>query len=215
MVACSVPSSYVEGRTATVDGPMALFGELGAMVRRLHAIEVVQFTSRVGSRGFDRWREFLDHRWQAVLGRAAEAELDAGLVTRAHAFATSAAAEVDGAVRPSLCHRDLYLDNVLVDDAGALVAIIDFDSVEVWDPLVEWFSLEWFVFEPNPAARSAFMDGYLAGDPLPAMFDERVRLATIIELVNHAAGWRLTGQPEIAAEALDRLRVQLGLPAEH
>ena len=93
---------------------------------------------------------------------------------------------------------------------------LDFDAAEVWDPLVEWLSLEWFVFEPNPAAReSAFFDGYLAGDPSPPMFDERVRLASIVELVNHAANWRLHGQPGIAAEALDRLRVQLGLPAEH
>ena len=127
----------------------------------------------------------------------------------------SLAAEVDGVVRPALCHRDLYLDNVLVDEQGALAALLDFDVAEVWDPLVEQFKLEWFVFEPNPAAREPFFDGYLAGDPMPPMFDERVRLASIVELLNHAANWQVQGEREIAAEALDRLRVQLGLPTAH
>jgi aminoglycoside phosphotransferase (APT) family kinase protein len=167
------------------------------------------FTSRVGRAGFDRWSEFLAHRWVPTLARVAHAQIDSTLVARAKACADSLAPEVDEVVTPALCHRDLYLDNVLVDDDGALVALLDFDLVEVWDPLVDFFKLEWFVFEPNPAARKPFMDAYLAGDHLPPMFEERVHLASIVELVNHAANWRIQGQPEIAAEALDRLSALL------
>ena len=205
---------YIEGRTARVDAPAEMFHELGATIRRLHSIEVNSFTSRLGGDGFARWSDFLEHRWPAMLGRADDAGIDSVLVSRSHDVATSLATEVEGVVRPALCHRDLYLDNVLVDERSAFVALLDFDVAEVWDPLVEQFKLEWFVFEPNPAAREPFFDGYLAGDVMPPLFDERVRLVSIVELLNHAANWHVQGQHDIAAEALDRLRVQVGLPAE-
>ena len=206
---------YIEGTTARVDAPAALFRELGATMRRLHSIEASSFTSRLGDDGFARWSEFLEHRWPAMIGRAERAGVDPTLIARSQEVATDLAAEVDGVVRPSLCHRDLYLDNVLVDEQGALAALLDFDVAEVWDPLVEQFKLEWFVFEPNPAAREPFFDGYLASDPMPPMFDERVRLASIVELLNHAANWQVQGQHEIAVEALHRLQVQLVLPPAH
>jgi hypothetical protein len=77
-------------------------------------------------------------------------------------------------------------------------------------PAVEFFKLDWFVFEPRPDARAPFMEGYLAGDPLPPMFEQRVRLASIIELMNHAANWRLSGQQDaVADQALARLAVLL------
>ena len=192
-------------------------GMLKALTRLLMAegFEVQGFTSRLGGDEFARWSDFLEHRWPAMLGRAEHADIDPVLVSRAHEVSTALAAEVDGVVGPALCHRDLYLDNVLVDADGALVALLDFDVAEVWDPLVEQLKLEWFVFEPNPAAREPFFDGYLAGDPPPPMFDERVRLASIVELLNHAANWHVQGERDIAAEALSRLRVQLGIPTEH
>ena len=200
----------IAGTTPRVeDASPELFEQLGAIVRRLHSVAMPVFTSRVGRAGFDRWSEFLAHRWVPTLARVAQADIDSTLVVRARACADSLAAAVDEVAAPALCHRDLYLDNVLVDDDGALVALLDFDLVEVWDPLVDFFKLEWFVFEPNPAAREPFMDSYLAGDHLPPMFDERVRLASIVELVNHAANWRIQGQPEIADEALDRLSALL------
>ena len=103
--------------------------------------------------------------------------------------------------------RDQGLDNQQKFDR--LVALLDFDLVEVWDPLVDFFKLGWFVFESNPAARESFMADYLAGDPVPPMFDQRVRLASIVELVNHAASWRIQGQREIAEVALARLSALL------
>jgi Ser/Thr protein kinase RdoA (MazF antagonist) len=54
---------YIEGTTARVDAPAALFRELGATMRRLHSIEAPGFTSRLGDDGFARWSEFLEHRW--------------------------------------------------------------------------------------------------------------------------------------------------------
>ena len=206
---------YIEGTTARADAPAPLFRELGATMRRLHSIEVSGFTSRLGDDGFARWSEFLEHRWPAMIGRAERAGVDPTLIARSHDVATALAADVDSVVRPALCHRDLYFDNVLVDEKSVLVALLDFDVAEVWDPLVEQFKLEWFVFEPNPAAREPFFEGYLAGDPMPPMFEHRVRLVSIVELLNHAANWQVQGQHDIAAEALDRLRVQLGLPTEH
>src|SRR4029077_19410132 len=38
---------YIEGTTARVDAPAALFSALGATMRRLHSIEVSGFTSRL------------------------------------------------------------------------------------------------------------------------------------------------------------------------
>src|SRR5262245_1254127 len=128
---------YIEGSTPRAEASAVLANELGATVRRLHAIEMPRFTSRVGGDGFDDFSAFLAHRWVATLGRVQQAGIDARLVRRAKADADVLAAEVNDVVAPALCHRDLYLDNLLVDEVGALVALLDFDLVEVWDPLVE------------------------------------------------------------------------------
>jgi aminoglycoside phosphotransferase (APT) family kinase protein len=196
---------YIPGTTPTVDASPSFFRQLGTALRHLHSIAMPSFTARVGEEGFPRWSAFLEHRWTAVAGRAAVTGIDAALVTRARTLSAALAAEVDELVRPALCHRDLYLDNVLVDDDGSLVALLDFDIVEAWDPVVDFFKPQWFIFEPNSAAHSPFFEGYLGGDLLPPLFDERLRLASIIELANHAANWRVQGQLEIAAEALARL----------
>ena len=195
----------IPGRTPGLDVPLQFFRDLGAEVRRLHSIVQPQFTSRVGDDGFDRWSDFLDHRWDAVLSRVAQAEIDPTLAARVTELASSLAADLDELATPTLCHRDLYLDNMLVDDEGSLVALLDFDMVEVWDLAADFFKLEWFVFEPRPEAHGAFMEAYVAAGPPPPMFEQRVRLATVIELMNHAANWRLSGKPEIADEALARL----------
>ncbi len=201
---------YIPGSTPTIDESPSFFRQLGAALRHLHSVALPSFTARVGEEGFPRWSAFLEHRWTAVTGRAEAAGIDDGLVTRARALSAVLADQVDEAVRPALCHRDLYLDNVLVDESGSLVALLDFDIVEAWDPVVDFLKPQWFIFERNPASRAPFFEGYLGGDPLPALFDERLRLGSMIELANHAANWRVQGQVEIAAEALARLEELLG-----
>ena len=201
---------FIEGVTPRPESSSsAFFVQLGAALRRLHSIGLPQFTARIGRGGFDRWSDFVTHRWDAVVERCEVAGVDAALIADARAESTGLALDVDEVVRPVLCHRDLYLDNVLVDDDGALVALLDFDIVEAWDPVVDFFKAEWFIFEPNPSARHPFFDGYLDGDALPPMFDERLRLVSIVELVNHAANWRIQGQVEIADVALARLSALL------
>ena len=201
---------FISGVTPRVDSATpAFFEQLGVALRHLHSIALPQFTARVGRDGFDRWSDFLAHRWDAIAERSGVAGIDAALLSTARAAATHLAGDVDAVVEPVLCHRDLYLDNVLVDDDGSLVALLDFDIVEGWDPVVDFFKPEWFIFEPNPSARAPFLAGYLDGDPMPPMFDERLRLVSIVELVNHAANWRIQGQTEIAELALDRLSALL------
>ncbi|HTN80381.1 MAG TPA: aminoglycoside phosphotransferase family protein [Acidimicrobiales bacterium] len=201
---------FIEGVTPRPESSStAFFVQLGAALRRLHSIALPQFTARVGRQGFDRWSDFLAHRWDAIVERCEVAGVDAALIAAARAEATRLALDVDDVVRPVLCHRDLYLDNVLVDDDGALVALLDFDIVEAWDPVVDFFKAEWFIFEPNPAARDPFLAGYLADGAMPPMFDDRLRLVSIVELINHAANWHIQGQVEIVDVALARLSVLL------
>ena len=75
---------YIEGTTASVDAPAALFRELGATMRRLHSVEVSGFTSRLGDDGFARWSEFLEDRWPAIIDRAESAGFDPTLIARSH-----------------------------------------------------------------------------------------------------------------------------------
>ena len=165
------------------------FGQLGEAVARLHRIELPAFTSRINgdAPAFDVWSEYLDCRWGEVRARAVGAGMDERLLDEVGARLLPLARSVDRSVRPALCHRDLYLDNLLADRDGNLVAILDFDMAEAWDCAGDFFKLRWWVFERIPTSEDRFLSGYQGTSTLPVDLERRVAVVELIELVNVVA----------------------------
>jgi aminoglycoside phosphotransferase (APT) family kinase protein len=207
--------SYIDGFSPdTLDDHPAkrarFFGQLGEAVARLHRVTQPEFTSRVSSGpGFERWSEFVAHRWGSVVERAEHAGVDHDLIAASEAALLPLASRFDDVAHPVVCHRDIYFDNLLCDADGNLVALLDFDMAEAWEPAADFHKLRWWVFGTDATAEREFLAGYRAGEPFPEDLERRVRIVEILELVNGLANWILTDQTAMGTKAEDRLRTLL------
>lgn len=151
-----------EGREAT-DHPdrLRVLHALGGWAARIHGIRANGFGG-----GFEPGVGLACHAsWSAFL--AAELGLEGRLATLARQRMLSPERlrrlvavldEAGAAARPTLNHGDLRLKNVLVDDAGAITAIIDWEHctasvAPAWD-------LSLALHDLSIDAKHAFLEGY-------------------------------------------------------
>jgi Ser/Thr protein kinase RdoA (MazF antagonist) len=185
------------------------FADLGRSLRALHRAELPAFTSRLDGSAprFDTWVEYVAFRLPHIVDRTARGGAFSAQVLDAFTReATALAAAVSPYVRPALCHRDLNLGNLLADDEGGLAAILDFDGSEAWDPAVDMVKVWWEVVPHHPEATGAFIEAYFDGGVPPRRWEERVRLVSLLELVNAVANARLEGDRGFEARARAELR---------
>ena len=199
-------------RIASDPAAAARFGsELGHAVARLHELHPEQFSSRLdeSAPAFTTWDAYVAHRLAEVRRRCeAAASPEPSVVERAAAAITDLASAVSTAARPTLCHRDLHPDNLLVDDRGALVAILDWDMAEVWDQAGDSFKLRSRLFPEIPGSEDAFTSTYLAAHPELPRWEERTRLVDLLETLNsvaNAALQRSTGYGAVMSRRLHAL----------
>jgi aminoglycoside phosphotransferase (APT) family kinase protein len=184
--------TWVDGTSpATVaDRPDAAgrFGaDLGAAVAALHTVAPGGFSSRLdgSAPGFARWRDYVGHRLGQIRDRARRnATCDDATLDRAGRAITDLAGEVDDRARPVLAHRDLHADNLLVDDDGRLLAILDWDMAEAWDAAAEWFKLDGLLFPAVPGAADRFWAAYRGVHADDDAWDRRARLVDLLESLN-------------------------------
>jgi aminoglycoside phosphotransferase (APT) family kinase protein len=185
-----------------------LFTSLGSVVGRLHSIELDGFSSRLdgSAPSYRSWADYVGYRLEQIRGRCVDHGVpDAQTVTGAMTAITELAGDVDESARPALCHRDLYADNLVVDDHGALVAILDWDMAEAWDPAAEWFKLDWLLFPEFPNAEASFDAAYHAIHPQPARWEQRKQLVDLMETLNVIANATARGWDDFATRARARL----------
>ena len=193
----------------------ALFASLGTAIATIHSIELEAFSSRLdeSAPSFRRWAEYVEYRLHQIRGRCSDDEvLDVRTLDQACKAISGLADEVSDAARPSLCHRDLYADNLIVDEHGALLAILDWDMAEAWDPAGEWFKLDWLLFPEVPGAEATFNAAYHAVHPEPALWARRKYLVDLMETLNAVANAAAQAwNADFAARARSRLRALLDL----
>jgi aminoglycoside phosphotransferase (APT) family kinase protein len=185
------------------------FSSLGETIGVLHGIPIRAFTSRVGGSApvFDRWADYVDHRLVGVIERALGAEVfSEGELRSLVADIGPLASRVSPVVAPALTHRDLYLDNLLAGPDGDVRALLDWDTAEVWDPVVDLVKLRWQVFDRYPGAGDAFWRAYELGAPPTAMLRERLYVVDVLELVNTISNARLAGWEDFEEESRHHLR---------
>ncbi|WP_152363948.1 phosphotransferase family protein [Microlunatus speluncae] len=184
------------------------FRSFGRALAQLHRVECEGFSSRVGGEPiFPTWAEYVEHRVPQISERATATGGIPGIDHESLLQRVlKITAEVSPVVRPSITHRDLYADNLLAGPDGSLVALLDFDLAEAWDPAADQAKLRWLVLADHPPeATEAFFAGYTEVDELPPLFEQRVWVAEVLELVNHLANANAADNNDFAASARARL----------
>jgi fructosamine-3-kinase len=207
---------WIDGRSpldlaAHPDHISTFFRSLGTAVARLHSVARDAFSSRLdgSAPSFRSWAEYVGHRLEQVRGRCVVGDvLDSQTLDRACKAISDLADEVNDFARPTLCHRDLYADNLVVDEDGALLAVLDWDMAEAWDAAGEWFKLDWLLFPEFPDGEATFNAAYHAIHPHPARWQRRKNLVDLIETLNAVAN-AATQAWSADFEARARSRLQL------
>ena len=136
-----------------------LAAEIGHVIARLH--------DAVAPPAFGTWdlatgRTFLEEHWHRIgiieaMARKARI-VTADEVDDLLALLHSTAGPLDAVTTPVLAHRDVQPRNVLVDDQGALTALLDFEASAGGDPTEDFrvIGLDW-----ESAAFAAFAASYV------------------------------------------------------
>jgi aminoglycoside phosphotransferase (APT) family kinase protein len=186
-----LPGASVRERFGRAGAP-ALFREMGALLRRLHAVPMPRFgylleadvaepfatnAAWMAAAFETKYRDFRAWGGDETLGQQIERFVGA----RAGALA-----ECDGAV---LCHNDLHPGNVLAvqgpDDAWRLSGVVDFENAVAADPLYDLAKALDYTAHECPSSRDPLADGYSALErPGAAEALEVYRVFHKLELLN-------------------------------
>jgi aminoglycoside phosphotransferase (APT) family kinase protein len=144
---------------------------LGAALATLHGVRGAGWgpldPARPAPRGLrDSWRDFVLERLEEHVGTCVaagallpgEAETLRGAFREAEPLLATAPAAV--------CHGDLATPNVLVDEAGRVTALLDWEDALVGDPLFDLAG--WGTFVGHHERRGAVLEGYATRARLPA-----------------------------------------------
>lgn len=188
------------------------FSGFATELARFHGVECEAFSSRVGGTpSFDSWARYVEYRCAQIRERGKGSRLLPE--PRLHDLldeAVQLARRVSPVVRPSLTHRDLYLDNLLAAPDGSFAGLLDLDLTEAWDPMADLVKPRWQIFDEFPGSEAIFRTAYRAVRDDVVLADERLRLAAILELGNQVINAELDGEDAHARSGHDRLLVELG-----
>lgn len=129
---------------------------LGRWVGTLHTLRGPVFTDALGRRGYssqaERAARALDSAEPKLSGvdGMAWADVRRRIERRFAAF---------GAVAPTLCHHDFYLDNVVLR-GGRAVRLLDFEHARYSDRFAEFGKIQELLFEWWPETEEPFLAGY-------------------------------------------------------
>ena len=193
------------------EGSHALFREMGALLRRLHAVAMPRHgylleadvaepfddnATRMAAAFEAKFRDFRGWGGDPALG---------GRIERFVAARADALAECDGAV---LCHNDFHPGNVLADQAPGggwrLSGVVDFENAVAGDPLFDLAKALDYTAHECPAGRAPLAEGYGALErPGAAEALDAYRVYHKLELLNwfKATGeGRFRGSASLLAE---------------
>jgi aminoglycoside phosphotransferase (APT) family kinase protein len=172
----------------------AFFADFGAVLGRLHAVPWHAFSSRLDGSApeFATWAEYVEYRLPQIEARGADL-LAPGEFAYIAAIVRETVAAVSAVVTPSLTHRDLYFDNLLVRPDGHLVAVLDWDGAEAWDPAIDLVKPRCQMF---PVARADAVEAFWAAYPALERLEERLVVVDLLEQANAVANARIMGNQE-------------------
>ena len=169
----------------------ACFADLAEALGRLRTVRWHAFSSRLdgSAQEFESWIEYVEYRLPQIERRGADVFTPSEFALIARSVRDHAAA-VSAVVTPTLTHRDLFFDNLLVRSDGHLVAVLDWDAAEAWDPAVDLVKPRAQMF---PAAREDAVAAFWSAYPALDRLEERLRVVDLLEHANAVANARLAG----------------------
>lgn len=174
------------------EGAPALFREMGALLRRLHAVSMPRHgylleadVAEPFASNAARMEAAFAAKYRDFRGWGGDQAL-CGQIERFVAARTPALAESDGAV---LCHNDFHPGNVLAaagpDGAWRLSGVIDFENAVAGDPLFDLAKALDYTAHECPSGRDPLAEGYGALQrPGAAEAIEVYRVYHKLELLN-------------------------------
>ncbi len=170
------------------------FGDFGAALARLHTVQWHAFSSRLDGSApeFATWTEYVEYRLPQIERRGADVFAPGEFAYIAGIVAETAAA-VSSVVVPTLTHRDLFFDNLLVRSDGHLVAVLDWDAAEAWDPAIDLVKPRYQMF---PIAHAQAVEAFWAAYPPLDRLEARLLVVDLLEQANAVANARLLGDGE-------------------
>lgn len=213
-----IVSEYLPGRDAedAADSlpPVAMgrvMAETGAALAGLHAVPVTAFGDAVTGlgAGSDSWSATVASRIELLSRAYRDHESDSGtggLVSAGLSLLGVQADSVSPVVRPAVAHLDVYLPNILVDDAGRFRVLLDLEHVRWVDPVMDFVKPAMWMFENHPQWAEQFASGYQTVSELPERWPERLSVAVGLELLTGVDYWTRVNDPAMRDDYLRRLR---------
>lgn len=131
---------------------------LGRWVGTLHTRRSTEFTDVLGNRGYPSVAEHVRQSLDEALATLRDAGIDVDLDTLRQRLEQGAAEF--GAVEPTFCHHDFYLDNVLLDENGHPSRLLDFEHARFSDQFAEFGKISELLFGWYPETEEPFRSGY-------------------------------------------------------
>lgn len=122
------------------DDSSSIRSRLAEILRQLHSFPLSRAANLLGiDNATSAWRRRYEHLW-ALVESTALPQLPADVADQvAGAYRTFVNTEFD--FSPCLVHNDLFSDHVLVDGAGEIAGIIDFEDSCIGDPIIDFVPL--------------------------------------------------------------------------
>ena len=181
----------------------------GAEVARLHQVPVEGFGDATSGLGT------LSPTWDAVVTRRVDMlreayrfvdDVPAELVKAGLELLDGLAVEVSAVARPALAHLDVYLPNILLDEAGRFRALLDLEHLRRVDPAMDFVKPAMWMFPTQRSWAEAFAEGNRSVGAWPVCWSERLSVATGLELLTGIEYWTRVADHGMREDYLWRLR---------
>lgn len=154
--------AHVPGGGTAGIGTIELYREIGALLARLHTIQLDAF-GYIGTQGVVEPHEsngaYMRHQFAKKLREHAELGGDETLGARIGAYVAERAQLFDGCAAPSLCHNDCHEGNLIARD-GRIVAVVDFQNAVGGDPLLDLAKCAYYTHRDRETVVAALAQGY-------------------------------------------------------
>ncbi|MEU0519362.1 aminoglycoside phosphotransferase family protein [Streptosporangium sp. NPDC006007] len=188
-----------------------VIAETGAALARLHSVPVKAFGDALTGLGADAdsWSVAVASRIESLSRAYRDHETDSGtgdLVPSGLALLGALSDSVSRVVRPAVAHLDVYLPNILVDDAGRFRVLLDLEHLRWVDPVMDFVKPAMWMFEKRPQWAEQFVSGYRMVSELPQLWHERLSVAGGLELLTGVDYWTRVSDRSMRDDYLQRLR---------
>ncbi|MFX0576933.1 phosphotransferase family protein [Nocardia nepalensis] len=189
----------------------------GAAVGQLHRVPVAGFGDPVVGLGSGprTWPEVVEGRTRRLLKTSTADSSVAALLGSATDLVCDLAAALT-TVHPASSHLDVYLPNILLDRQGRFLRLLDLEHLRWVDPVLDFVKPAMWMFEDRPEWAEAFASGYTSVAGWPQLWEQRISVATGLELISGVDYWAQVGDWDMFEDYSRRLGVWLDSDgAEH